>query len=105
MQTRFDDIITRVDDLTTKLKALGLHADMNRGRREACVEDDTCCQLVIERVRANPRGQYDYGYSYDEEYLFWLIGSINRNFKERNAFGDLTLDLFLKFYPHNQLSM
>jgi hypothetical protein len=90
-QTRFEDINTRVDDLTTKLEALGLHANMNRGRREARIGDDACCQLVIERVHANPRGQYDYGYSYDEEYLFWLIGSINKNFKEeRNAFGDLT---------------
>ena len=90
-QTRFEDINTRVDDLTTKLEALGLHANMNRGRREARIGDDACCQLVIERVHANPRGQYDCGYSYDEEYLFWLIGSINKNFKEeRNAFGDLT---------------
>jgi hypothetical protein len=30
MQTRLGDINIRVDDLTTKLEALGLHANMNR---------------------------------------------------------------------------
>jgi hypothetical protein len=29
MQTRLSDINIRVDDLTTKFKALGLHANMN----------------------------------------------------------------------------
>ena len=33
MQTRLDDINNRVDDLTTRLKALGLQANMNQRRK------------------------------------------------------------------------
>jgi hypothetical protein len=40
---------------------------MNRGRREACTRDDTHDQPVIEPVRANSHGHYEYEYSSDEE--------------------------------------
>jgi hypothetical protein len=36
VQTSFDDINVRFDDLTNRLKALKLWANMNPGRREAC---------------------------------------------------------------------
>lgn len=47
MQTSFDDINVRFDDLTNKFKALGLWANMNPGRREARVEEDTCGDLLL----------------------------------------------------------
>jgi hypothetical protein len=40
MQTRFDDINAKFDDLTNRIEALGLCANMNRGRREANAEND-----------------------------------------------------------------
>ena len=67
MQTRFGDINIRVNDLTTRLKALELRPNMNRGRRDASVGDDIRGQPIRELVRANPRGQYDYRYSSDDE--------------------------------------
>jgi hypothetical protein len=59
MQTEFGDINARFDDLTTILEALGLCANMNRGRREACAVDEARDQPVLELIRANPLGQYD----------------------------------------------
>ena len=67
MQTGFGDINARFDDLSTRLKALRLHTNMNWEKREAHTRDDACDQPVIEPVHANPRGQYEYGYSFDEE--------------------------------------
>ena len=109
MQTGFSNINTRVYDLTTKLEALRLRASMNQERREAHNGDDIRSQLVFEPVHANPRGQYDYEYSFDKKDLFWLMGDTYKNCKEkRNMFKDLsradfTLDLFLKFHLYNHL--
>jgi len=89
MQTRFGDINARFDDLTTRLEALGLHAKMNRERKEARVRNEARCQPVTKPVRANPHGHYNYGYSFDEKDLFWFIRGTNRNHKERNALEDL----------------
>jgi hypothetical protein len=47
MQTSFGDINVRFDDLINRLKALGLRANMNPGRREARVGDDTRGNLLL----------------------------------------------------------
>ena len=109
MQTRFGDINARFDDLTTRLKALGLHANMNWERKEARVRNEARCQPITKLVRANPHGHNDYGYSFDEKDLFWLIRGTSKNHKERNILEDLLqanliLDLFLKFLLDNHLS-
>ena len=40
MQTGFDDINVKFDDLTNRIEALGLCANMNRGRREVSAGND-----------------------------------------------------------------
>lgn len=40
MQTRFDDINAKFDDLINRIEAPGLCANMNRGRKEANAEND-----------------------------------------------------------------
>jgi len=90
MQTGFDDINARFDDLTTRFEVLGLCANMNMGKREANAENDARGQLVIKPICANPHGQYDYEYSSNDEDLFWLMWGINKNSKEkRNVLKDL----------------
>ena len=61
MQTRLGDINTRVDDLTTKLKVLGLHASMNHEIKQAFGGNDARDKLVPKQVHANPHGQYGNG--------------------------------------------
>jgi hypothetical protein len=74
-------------------ETLRLHANMNQGRRETCVEDYAHDQLVIEPVHANPHGQYDYVYSSNEENPSWLIEDTNKNNKEdRNMLENLPCD-------------
>ena len=75
MQIGFSNINTRVDDLTTRLETLGLRANMNYGGREACTKDDARSQPVNEPAHANPRGQYDYEYSSDEEDRGNVVGN------------------------------
>jgi len=48
---------------------------MNWGRKETRVGDDVRDQLVPEPVHANPHGQYDYGYSSDEEHQAKVVGN------------------------------
>ena len=87
VQTRFGDINTRFDELTSRLEALGLHTWR---KRKARVKDEARDQLATELIRANPCGQYGYYYSSDEEDLFQLMGGTSRNHKEEmNVFGDL----------------
>ena len=54
-------LATSMLELMTRLEALRLRTNMNWGGRQACVGVDVRGQPVIEPVRANPRGQYDYG--------------------------------------------
>lgn len=82
MQTGFGNINTKFDDLKTRLETLGLCANMNQKRREAHTGDEAHGQLVIELARTNPCGHYDYGYSSNEEDLFWLMEGIKKNHKE-----------------------
>lgn len=75
MHTGFSNINTRVNDLTTRLETLGLHTNMNQGRREACTKDDARSQPVNEPAHANPHGQYDYKYSSNEEDRGKVVGN------------------------------
>ena len=61
MQTRLGDINIRVDDLTTKLKALELHASMNHEIKQVFGGNDARDKPVPKLVHANPHGQYDNG--------------------------------------------
>jgi hypothetical protein len=53
VQTRFGDINTRFDELTSRLEALGLHTWR---KRKARVKDEARDQLATELIRANPCG-------------------------------------------------
>jgi len=91
VQTEFGDINAKFDDFTTRFKALGLLANKNWERREACVGDDA--RPIFKPVYANPRGQYHHGYSSDEKDLFSLMRGTYMNRKEKkNMFGDLPRD-------------
>jgi len=82
VQNGFGNINTKFDDLKTRLETLGLHANMNRERKEAHTGDEAHNQPIIELVRTNPRGHYYYEYSSNEEDLFRLTEGINRNRKK-----------------------
>jgi hypothetical protein len=82
VQNGFGNINTKFDDLKTRLETLGLHANMNRERKEAHTGDEAHDQPIIELVRTNPRGHYYYEYSSNEEDLFRLTEGINRNRKK-----------------------
>jgi hypothetical protein len=53
VQTRFGDINTRFDELTSRLEALRLHTWR---KRKAGVKDEARDQLATELIRANPCG-------------------------------------------------
>jgi len=91
VQIEFGDINAKFDDFTTRFKALGLLANKNWERREACAGDDV--RPVFKPVYANPCGQYHHRYSSDEEDLFSLMRVTYMNRKEKeNMFGDLPRD-------------
>ncbi|KAF9673296.1 hypothetical protein SADUNF_Sadunf10G0009400 [Salix dunnii] len=107
IQARFGDINARFDDFITRVKALRLHTNMNRGKRKAHDGNEAHNQPLSEPIHANPNGQYDYRYSYDEEDPFWLIEGTNNNHKEkcawRHTLGRLYLRPIPKIPPKQQL--
>ncbi|KAG6779359.1 hypothetical protein POTOM_015736 [Populus tomentosa] len=92
---------SEAEDFEHAEKLRQVKAVLEEGRREACTKDDARSQPVNEPAHANPRGQYDYEYSSDEEDRGNVVGNNRYDQDYRMKFeiypfgGDKRVEKFL----------